>query len=193
MFMELFRNLSSQILIDLKELEGDYRTSNLFIDKAQTILYMLVVNIGGLIMLRVDWLFSRDRPGMFWQMVMYRGAFLLFTVVIIMAIGKTSAQFTPDNVRVWMAGRLVFENGLAVDFPKDILRKDLAAKEIEIRVHLGEGEADALARMRHKFPTGALAQLGFSVERIVRANSGHVPVPISIVEIRANPFLSGSG
>jgi glutamate N-acetyltransferase/amino-acid N-acetyltransferase len=61
---------------------------------------------------------------------------------IVMAIGKTSARFTPENVRIWMVGHLVFEKGLAVDFPKSTLQKDMAAKEIEIRVHLGEGEAE---------------------------------------------------
>lgn len=61
---------------------------------------------------------------------------------IVMAIGKTSAKFTPENVRIWMVGHLVFENGLAVDFPKSTLQKDMAAKEIEIRVHLGEGESE---------------------------------------------------
>src|SRR5262245_49902713 len=88
--MEMFRKLSSQILIDLRELEGDYRASNLSIDKAQSILYMIIVNIGGVCMLSVDWLFFKDRPGMFWQMMVYRGIFLLFTVAIILVMNKTN-------------------------------------------------------------------------------------------------------
>ena len=103
MFMEIFKKLSSQILLDLKELEGDYRASNLSIDKAQSILYMLIVNIGGISMLRADWFFFRDTPGMFWQMVFCRGAFVLFTLVIIFAINKTTRVKVFDQlIFVWI-------------------------------------------------------------------------------------------
>src|SRR5574342_600276 len=90
MLTGILRKLSSQVLLDLKELEGDYRASNLAIDKAQSILYSIIINIGSLGMLSADWLFFKDRPGMFWQMVIYRGAFLLFSAVIIIAINKTT-------------------------------------------------------------------------------------------------------
>jgi diguanylate cyclase (GGDEF)-like protein len=102
-FMEIFKKLSSQNLIDLQEMEGDYRASNLPIDKAQSILYMIIVNIGGIGMLGVDRLFFKDRPDMFWQMVVYRSAFLLFTAVIIFAISKTSRVRIFDQlIRVWI-------------------------------------------------------------------------------------------
>ena len=90
MFMELFRKLSGQILLDLKEMEGDYRAANLPVDKAQSILYMIIVNIGSASMLSVDWLFFLNTPVMFWQMLFYRGVFLLFTAAIIFAITKTN-------------------------------------------------------------------------------------------------------
>src|SRR4030095_13847664 len=84
-------------------MEGDYRASNLPIDKAQSILYMIIVNIGGIGMLGVDRLFFKDTPNMFWQMVVYRGAFLLFTAVIIFAISKTSRVRIFDQlIRVWI-------------------------------------------------------------------------------------------
>jgi diguanylate cyclase (GGDEF)-like protein len=102
-FMEIFKKLSSRNLIDLQEMEGDYRASNLPIDKAQSILYMIIVNIGSIGMLGVDRLFFKDRPDMFWQMVVYRGAFLLFTAVIIFAISKTSRVRIFDQlIRVWI-------------------------------------------------------------------------------------------
>ena len=56
MFTEMLKKLSSQTLLDLKELEGDYRASNLPIDKAQSTLYMIIVNISAVGMLGVDWL-----------------------------------------------------------------------------------------------------------------------------------------
>ena len=103
MLMEIYKKLSSQILLDLKELEGDYRAANLPLDKAQSILYMVIVNIGGLGMLSTDWLFFRDGPGRFWQMVIYRGVFLLFTAILIRAISKTSRVRNFDQlIRGWI-------------------------------------------------------------------------------------------
>ena len=99
----MFKKLSSQTLLDLKQMEGDYRASNLPVDKANSILYMSIVNLGGLSMLSVDWLFFLDTPGMFWRMLFYRGAFLLFTALIILAIHKTNRVRTFDQlIRGWV-------------------------------------------------------------------------------------------
>ena len=95
MFTEMLKKLSSQTLLDLKELEGDYRASNLPIDKAQSTLYMIIVNLSAVGMLGVDWLFYKDRPELFWQMVFYRILFILFTALIIFAVSKT------DRVRIF--------------------------------------------------------------------------------------------
>jgi diguanylate cyclase (GGDEF)-like protein len=95
MFTDMLRKLASQILLDLKDMEGDYRASNLQIDKAQSILYMIIVNLSAVGILVVDLLFLRDRLDLFWQMVAYRSAFILFTVIIIIAMMKT------DRVRVF--------------------------------------------------------------------------------------------
>ena len=58
-----------------------------------------------------------------------------------MAIGNTSAQFVPEQVRVWMAGQLLFEDGLAKGFDSEKMIRDLAEEEIEIRINLGAGAA----------------------------------------------------
>jgi diguanylate cyclase (GGDEF)-like protein len=107
MFMEIFRNLSSQVLLDLKELEGDYRTSNLFIDKAQSILYMIIISFGTVVMLILDLLFE-SRPGMFWWMVVYRSAFLLFTAFIIYAMSRTNRVRNFDHLALtWIVVTLI--------------------------------------------------------------------------------------
>src|SRR5262245_46266244 len=95
MFMEMLKKLSSQMLLDLKDMEGDYRASNLPIDKAQGILYMIIVNISAVVMLGVDWLFYKDSLDLFWQMVFYRILFILFTAVIIFSVSRT------DRVRIF--------------------------------------------------------------------------------------------
>lgn len=62
---------------------------------------------------------------------------------IIMAIGNTQARYEPDQVRVWIAGMLLFENGLAVDFdPADVSRA-MGQEVVEIRVDLGTGSGTA--------------------------------------------------
>ena len=58
---------------------------------------------------------------------------------IIMAIGNTSAEYVPEQVRVWMAGQLLFENGLASGFDSEKMIRGLAEDEIEIRISLGAG------------------------------------------------------
>jgi glutamate N-acetyltransferase / amino-acid N-acetyltransferase len=60
---------------------------------------------------------------------------------IIMAIGNTSTEYDTEKVRVWMAGQLLFENGLASGFDSEEMLRDLAEEEVEIRVSLGAGEA----------------------------------------------------
>jgi len=61
---------------------------------------------------------------------------------IVMAIGNTSARFAPHKVRVWMAGQLLFAEGLAVEFDREQAVRDLAQEEVELRIDLGKGNAD---------------------------------------------------
>lgn len=98
--MELFRKFTSQFLIDLRELEGDYRVSNLQSDKQHSILTLVVAAIGIFFMFRVDMLLFGNNPDLLWRMVFYRGCFVLFTALVIYAVIKT------EKVRVF--DRLIF-------------------------------------------------------------------------------------
>jgi len=91
----VFRNLFNQTLIDLQDLEGDYRVFNLPVDKAQIILSMLIASISILGLLVVDMLFFKDQPDVFRWMVIYRGSFILFTCVVIFVVMKI------DKVRIF--------------------------------------------------------------------------------------------
>jgi diguanylate cyclase (GGDEF)-like protein len=108
MFMEIFRKVASQNLLDLKEMEGDYRAANLPIDKAQSFLYMTIVTISAVGMLTADLFFFEGQPEIFWRMVLYHLAFILFTVVIIFAIRKTTRVRTFDQLALaWILVTLV--------------------------------------------------------------------------------------
>ena len=91
----MFKNLFSQILIDLQDLEGDYRFFNLRLDKAQTILSMIIAGISILGLLIVDMLLFKNQPQLFRWMVIYRGGFILVTSGVIFGIAKV------DKVRVF--------------------------------------------------------------------------------------------
>jgi diguanylate cyclase (GGDEF)-like protein len=92
---EMLKKLSGQILIDLKELEGDYRSTNLPVDKAQSIVYLIIVSISVLLLTSVDRLVFKDQPDLFWMMVFYRFVSVVFTLAIVFAIMRT------DKVRVF--------------------------------------------------------------------------------------------
>ena len=88
--MEMFRKLSSQILIDLRELEGDYRVFNLQIDKAQSVLGMIIAGIGIFSMLWMDRLLFTGSPGLISGMLIARSCYVLITALFIYAVGKTN-------------------------------------------------------------------------------------------------------
>lgn len=86
----MFKRIFSQILIDLQTLEGDYRVFNLQLDKAQSILSMIIASASIFVMLKVDMLLYKNRPDLFLLVAMYRGCFILFTALIIFSINKTN-------------------------------------------------------------------------------------------------------
>lgn len=107
--METFKKLSSQILIDLKDMEGDFRVSNLPLDKAQAVFSLIFVGFCIAAILWVDWLLFKDRPNLFQLMMIYRGTFILFTAIITVAISRTNRVRDFDRlVFVWVSTLLLF-------------------------------------------------------------------------------------
>lgn len=96
----MLKRFFAETLLDLGELEGDYRVFYLKNDIAQTILSLTIAMISILGMLRVDAILFKDRPALFLGVIVYRGSFVLTTLLVMLAIRKTS------KVRVY--DRLVF-------------------------------------------------------------------------------------
>ena len=86
----MFRGFFSQILIDLGELEGDYRVFHLKNDIAQIILSFSIASISMLVTLGTDALLFIGRPDLFMKMGCYRAGFILVSLVIMFAISKTT-------------------------------------------------------------------------------------------------------
>lgn len=62
---------------------------------------------------------------------------------IICAVGNTQARYQPEDVRLWVQGILLFENGMATGFDRGAVSQAMGDEEIEIRVNLGAGDATA--------------------------------------------------
>jgi diguanylate cyclase (GGDEF)-like protein len=107
--MEIFRKLSSQILIDLRELEGDYRVFNLQIDKAQSVLGMIIAGIGVFGMLWMDRLIFTGSPGLIDGMLLARSCYVLITALFVFVISKTNKVRVFDRLILgWLSITILF-------------------------------------------------------------------------------------
>jgi diguanylate cyclase (GGDEF)-like protein len=84
----MFRGFFSQILVDLGDMEGDYRVFHLKNDIAQSILSLIVASVSILGMLRLDAWYFGDRPDLLALLAVFRIGFVFLTVVIVFAITK---------------------------------------------------------------------------------------------------------
>lgn len=88
----MLKRFFSETLIDLGELEGDYRVFHLKNDIAQTVLALNIAILSILAMLRVDTILFLDRPKLFMWVVAYRGSFVLATILVMLAIRRKQAK-----------------------------------------------------------------------------------------------------
>lgn len=105
----MFRGFFSQILIDLGELEGDYRVFHLKNDIAQSILSLTIASISILGMLRMDAIYYGNRPELFSTLVLVRGSFVLLTILVMYAIRKTRRVRVYDRLVLgWLSCTILF-------------------------------------------------------------------------------------
>jgi hypothetical protein len=93
----MFQALSSQILTNLGELEGDYRAFHLKNDIAQSILSFSIASISMLAMLRSDSFFFKDTPDLFMLMAGSRIIYFLITIFVMIVTLKTTKVRTFDR------------------------------------------------------------------------------------------------
>ncbi len=105
----MFRRLASQFLVDLGEMEGDYRAFYLKDDITQGILYICIAILGVLSMVRLDALFFRERSDLLAGLLLYRGAFVLVSILVITALWKTKRVGVYDRIILgWLALAVLF-------------------------------------------------------------------------------------
>jgi diguanylate cyclase (GGDEF)-like protein len=86
----ILKRFASQYLVNLGDMEGDYRNFQLKDDIRQSILFMFIAIISVLSMLRMDFLLFKDQPDLFTLLLVYRFAFVFVTSFIIAAIRKAN-------------------------------------------------------------------------------------------------------
>ena len=107
--MDLYKTLISQVLLDLKDLEGDYRVFNFAVDKAQVILELFLAAACILGMLHVDAILFSGNPDLFLRMVIYRGSFVLFTAIAMFLVYRTEKVRVFDRlVAGWIFATILF-------------------------------------------------------------------------------------
>ena len=105
----MFRGFFSQILVDLGDMEGDYRVFHLKNDIAQSILSLIIASISILGMLRMDAWYFRDEPDLLMLLAMYRVGFVVLTFVIVFAITKIRKVRIYDRLVIgWVFCTILF-------------------------------------------------------------------------------------
>jgi diguanylate cyclase (GGDEF)-like protein len=99
----MLKNFRGRFLVDLGEMEGDYRVFHLKDDIAQSTLYISVAILSVLSMIRMDLLLYRNSPDLFMGMMIYRGAYILISLLIMVAIRKINKVRIFDRlILVWL-------------------------------------------------------------------------------------------
>lgn len=106
---ELFRRIFGDIQTDLGNLEGDYRVAHLRADISQSILYMFIIGVSILLMLRVDSILYTDSPHLFLLMVLYRGVYLLITLMTGIILSRMTRVRNYDRLSfAWILFTVLF-------------------------------------------------------------------------------------
>ena len=105
----MLKRILSRFLVDLGEMEGDYRVFYLKDDIAYSTLYVSITAVSVLSLLRVDALLFKDRPDMFMWLILYRGSFILISIVVIVALWRTNKVRAYDRIIFgWLALTVLF-------------------------------------------------------------------------------------
>jgi diguanylate cyclase (GGDEF)-like protein len=99
----MLKRFQSRFLINLGEMEGDYRVFHLKDDVSQSTLYISIAILSVLSTIRMDELLYKSSPALFIASIVYRGLYILISLLIIAAIRKTSrVRFYDRLMLAWL-------------------------------------------------------------------------------------------
>lgn len=100
----MLKKLQSRFLVDLQEMEGDYRVFHFKDDVAQSSLYISVGILAVAGMLFIDLLLYRNRPAFITGLMIYWGIYIFTSILAIIAIRKTSKVRIYDRLVIaWVS------------------------------------------------------------------------------------------
>lgn len=98
-----------QFLLDLGELEGDYRVFHLKDDIRQSSFYIILATVSVAIMVGTDAILYRNQPDLMLWMFLYRGTFAFISILILILIRRTTRIKIYDRLMVaWLGFVILF-------------------------------------------------------------------------------------
>jgi diguanylate cyclase (GGDEF)-like protein len=96
-------------LLDLGDMEGEYRAFHLKDDIRQSSFYIIIATVSVLSMLGTDALLYRERPDLFLWMFLYRGGFALISILVMITIRRTPRVKVYDRIMLaWLCFVILF-------------------------------------------------------------------------------------
>jgi len=86
----MLKKFQGRFLVDLGEMEGDYRVFHLKDDISQSTIYMSIAILGVFSMALRDMLLYRKNPDLLMTLMVYQGVYIFGSLLIITALRKTS-------------------------------------------------------------------------------------------------------
>jgi diguanylate cyclase (GGDEF)-like protein len=98
-----------QFLLDLGEMEGEYRAFHLKDDIRQSSIYIIIATVTIVSMIGADAVLYKDRPDLRLWMLFYRGGFVLVSILVLIAIRRTGKVKVYDSLmRGWLCFVILF-------------------------------------------------------------------------------------
>jgi len=100
----MLKRFQSRFLVDLGEMEGDYRVFHLKDDISQSTLYISIAMLGVLSTTLRDILLYQKNPDLFMTLLVYQGGYIFVSLLIIAAIRKTTKVRIYDRLMLaWLS------------------------------------------------------------------------------------------
>ncbi len=100
----MLKRFQRRFLVDLREMEGDYRVFHLKDDILQSTLYISIAMLGVLSMILRDILLYQKKPDLFMTLMVYQGGYIFVSLLIIAALRKTGKVRIYDRLMLaWLS------------------------------------------------------------------------------------------
>ena len=105
----MLKRFLRQFLLDLGDMEGEYRAFHLKDDIRQSRFYILIAIIGVLSMMGTETVSYENRPGLFFWLILYRLGFAFASVLILIVLWKPTKVRKYDRLMLgWMSLVILF-------------------------------------------------------------------------------------